>query len=59
VLNGKPQPLLGTWMDGDKLGFSFIDSENTLRSAQMKVAGSAMTGTLSGIRKTPLTGSKR
>jgi hypothetical protein len=46
-------------MDGDKLGFSFIDSGNNLQSARMSVVGSGMTGTLSDLRKTPLTGSKR
>ena len=59
ALGGKTQPLLGAWMDGDKLGFSFIDSENNLRSARMSVVGSGMTGTLSDLRRTPLTGSKR
>ena len=59
ALGGKTQPLLGAWMDGDKLGFSFIDSENNLQSARMTVAGSGMTGALSDSRKTPLTGSKR
>jgi SAM-dependent methyltransferase len=59
VLGGKTQPLLGAWMDGDKLGFSFIDSENKLQSARMSVVGSGMTGTLYDLRKTPLTGSKR
>jgi SAM-dependent methyltransferase len=59
TLGGKTQPLLGAWMDGDKLGFSFIDSENKLRSARMSVVGSGMTGTLSDLRRTPLTGSKR
>jgi SAM-dependent methyltransferase len=59
TLGGKTQPLLGAWMDGDKLGFSFIDSENKLQSARMSVVGSSMTGTLYDLRKTPLTGSKR
>jgi SAM-dependent methyltransferase len=59
TLGGKTQPLLGAWMDGDKLGFSFIDSENKLQSARMSVVGSGMTGTLYDLRKTPLTGSKR
>ncbi len=59
ALGRKTQPLLGAWMDGDKLGFSFIDSGNNLQSARMSVVGSGMTGTLSDLRKTPLTGSKR
>ena len=56
---GKTQPLLGAWMDGDKLGFSFIDSDDKLQSARMSVAGSSMTGALSDLRQTKLTGSKR
>jgi len=59
TLGGKTQPLLSAWMDGDKLGFSFIDSENKLQSARMSVVGSGMTGALSDLRKTPLAGSKR
>ena len=27
ALGGKTQPLLGAWIDGEKLGFSFIDSD--------------------------------
>jgi SAM-dependent methyltransferase len=59
TLGRKTQPLLGAWLDGDKLGFSFIDSENKLQSARMSVVGSGMTGTLYDLRKTPLSGSKR
>ena len=59
ALGGKMQPLLGAWMDGDKLGFSFIDRDNRLQTARMKVTGSTMTGALSDTRKTEVTGSKR
>jgi hypothetical protein len=59
ALGGKTQPLLGAWIDGDKLGFSYIDSENRLQTIRMNVVGSSMTGTLSDLRKTPITGSKR
>jgi len=58
TLAGKTQPLLGAWIDGDKVGFSFIDAD-TLLSARMSVVGTSMTGTLSDPRKTQLTGSKR
>ncbi len=58
TLGGKTQPLLGAWIDGDTLGFSFIDAD-TLLSARMSIAGSSMTGTLSDPRKTQLTGSRR
>jgi SAM-dependent methyltransferase len=60
ALGGKTQSLLGAWVDGDKLGFSFIDGENNLQSVRMTIAGSGMTGELfTDGRKTPLTGSKR
>jgi len=60
TLGGKTQQLLGAWMEGDKLGFSFIDSKDSLHSARMTVAGSGMTGEMSAdSRKTSLTGSKR
>ena len=60
TLGGKAQPLLGAWVNGDKLGFSFIDSDNNLRSARMTVAGSGMTGELSSYgRTTSLAGRKR
>ena len=59
ALGGKTRPLLSAWMDGDKLGFSFIDSDNNLLSARLSVIGSAMTGALSDSRKTPLTASRR
>jgi SAM-dependent methyltransferase len=58
TLAGKTQPLLGAWIDADKLGFSFIDADRLL-SAKMSVGGSAMSGTLSDPRKTVLTGTRR
>ena len=59
ALGGKTRQLLGAWMDGDKLGFSFIDSDNHLLRARLIVHGSSMTGTLSDSRKTPLNASRR
>ena len=59
TLAGKTQPLLGAWIDGEKLTFSFIDRDDNLQLARMKVAGNSMTGALSDLRKTTLTGSKR
>ncbi len=55
----KTQPLLGTSIDGEKVRFSFIDRHGNLQIARMKVAGNSMTGTLSDVLKTTLTGSKR
>ena len=34
TVGGKPQPLLGAALQGDKLSFSFIDAENNLRGAR-------------------------
>jgi hypothetical protein len=59
TLAGKTQPLLGTSIVGEKLTFSFIDRDGNLQLARMKVAGNSMTGTLSDLRKTTLTASKR
>jgi SAM-dependent methyltransferase len=59
ALAGKTQPLLGAWIDGNNLGFSFIDGDDRLQAAKMKVTGSTMTGALSDTRKTEVTGSKR
>jgi len=56
---GKTQPLLGAWMDGDKLGFSFVDGEGALQAVRMTVAGSSMAGSLSDHRRTAVTASKR
>ena len=59
TLAGKTQPLLGPSIVGEKLTFSFIDRDGNLQLARMKVAGNSMTGALSDLRKTTLTGSKR
>jgi hypothetical protein len=59
VVGGKTQPLLGTWIDGDKLGFSFIDGENTLQTVRMTAVGTSMAGSLSDSRRTAVTANKR
>jgi len=59
AIAGKTQPLLGSSVDGENVSFSFVDSEGNLQIARMKVAGNSMTGSLSDLRKTTLTGSKR
>jgi len=59
ALGGKTRQLLSPWMEGDKLGFSFVDSDNHLLSAELRVVGSSMTGTMSDSRRTPLTASRR
>ena len=59
TLGGKPRQLLSASIDGDKLTFSFLDSDNHLLSARLTVSGSSMTGTMSDSRGTPLTASRR
>ena len=59
AIGGKTQPLLGAWMDGDKLGFSFVDGEGALQAVRMTAVGSSMAGTLSDHRRTAVTASKR
>ena len=59
VAGGKTQPLLGAWIDGDKLGFSFLDADNALQTVRLSAAGSSMSGTLSDSRRTAVTASKR
>jgi hypothetical protein len=58
VAGGKTQPVLGAWIDGDKLGFSFIDSENALQTVRMSATGSKMSGTLGDHRRTAVTATK-
>jgi len=59
ALAGKTQPLLGSSIDGENVSFSFVDADGNLQIARMKVAGNNMSGSLSDLRKTTLTGSKR
>jgi SAM-dependent methyltransferase len=59
VVGGKTQPLLGAWIDGDKVGFSFVDADNAMQTIRMTAAGTNMAGTLSDHRKTAVTASKR
>ena len=44
---GKTQPLLSPTLTGDKLAFSFVDSENNLRTVKTTVSGATMSGDLS------------
>lgn len=57
---GKPQPLLGAALRGDKLSFSFVDGENNLRTAHLTVSDRKLYGDISWFgRTTTLVGSKR
>jgi hypothetical protein len=58
--NGKPQPLLGATLRGDKLWFSFVDGENNLRTGTVTVAGPKLFGELSlSGRTTNVTGTRK
>jgi len=58
--NGKPQPLLGASLRGDKLWFSFVDGENNLRTGTATVAGAKLSGDLSWFgRSTTVVGTKK
>jgi SAM-dependent methyltransferase len=60
TISGKSQPLLGVALRGDKLNFGFIDTDNTLRTARVTVAGNSFSGDLSGHgRSATVTGRKR
>lgn len=47
TIGGKTQPLLSPTLTGDKLAFSFVDSENNLRTVKTTVSGATMSGDLS------------
>ena len=60
TVGGKTQPVLGAALQGDKLSFSFVDSENNLRTARVTVAGNAFSGDLSTQSRTSqVTGRKK
>jgi len=60
TLGGKTQQLLGLALQGDRLHFGFIDSENNLRTARVTIAGNAFSGDLSWQgRSTSISGRKR
>ena len=46
VAGGRSHTLLGATLRGDKLSFSWIDADDTLRAARFVVAGAAMRGEL-------------
>lgn len=45
-LKGKSQPLLGPYVSGDVMGFTFVDADNTVRSVRATVKGDALDGGL-------------
>ena len=43
---GKQQPLLGSYVNGEVLGFTFVDLENNVRSVRATVKGDGLVGAL-------------
>jgi len=60
TLGGRMQPLLGSTIAGDKLSFTYLDADNSLRTARVTVAGDAFTGEVHGLGgPQPLTGRRQ
>jgi hypothetical protein len=48
VIGKTTQPLLGAQLEGDKLTFRYLDSNNTLHTGVVTVNGNSMSGEVSG-----------
>jgi SAM-dependent methyltransferase len=46
TLRGKAQPLLGAYVNGATLGFTFVDTDGAVRSARAQIDGNALSGQL-------------
>ena len=46
AIGGKVQPLLGAYVQGDMLGFTYVDTDGGIRSARLQVEGRSMRGQL-------------
>ena len=59
TLRGKTQPLLGAYVDGPALGFTFVDTDGAIRSARAQVDGNVLSGQLRFAGNlTPLSGQR-
>ena len=60
TLRGKTQPVLGAYVDGEYLGFTFVDLDGGVRSVRARIDGGSLSGSLrfAGIL-TPVTGRRR
>ena len=59
-LRGNAQPVLGAYVEGDILGFTFVDLDGGVRSVRARVEGGKLSGSLRFVNiLTPLTGQKR
>jgi hypothetical protein len=61
TVGGKSQPMLAGALRGDDLRFAYVDAEQNLRTAHVKVTGDAFDGTLSlhGAVNMPIKGVRR
>jgi hypothetical protein len=56
-LRGNVQPVLGAYVEGDILGFTFVGLDGGVRSVRARVDGGSLAGSLNFAGKlTPLTG---
>jgi SAM-dependent methyltransferase len=46
TLRGKPQPLLGAYVEGENLGFTFVGLDGGVRSLRARIDGAVLSGTL-------------
>jgi Methyltransferase domain len=46
TIGGKVQPLLGAYVQGDILGFTYVDTDGGIRSARLQVDGTTLRGHL-------------
>ncbi len=60
TLRGRSQPLLGAYVHGDTMGFTFVHHDGGIRSARVRIAADTLTGSLNFAGQlTPLAGRRR
>jgi SAM-dependent methyltransferase len=60
TLRGKAQPVLGAYVEGDILGFTFVDLDGGIRSVRARIDGGKLSGSLRFAGTlTPVTGTRR
>jgi len=60
TLRGRTQPLLGAWVQGDIIGFTFVHHDGGIRSVRARVEGNTLSGSVRFAGTlTPFTGRRR
>ena len=60
TLRGKAQPVLGAYVEGEVLGFTFVDLDGGVRSVRARIDGGKLSGSLRFAGTlTPVTGARR